>query len=239
MDTENKAKVPPYVAYRTLRNFLEKFKQVLPGRIDRDSMGTMSGANQSQLTSALRALGLISENGLPSEDMKLLVKAEGAERQRILKEVLTAAYPFVFNGEFDFSAATVSHLRDEFEENTGASGETVTRCIAFLKDAAEDAGIRVSPFLTQRKPRGPGAARVKKSTNGQAPKPEESGDQPKPPKTTEDDPAKYSMTIQLPQAGGALVLSGNFDPFALRGEERVIFYKLVDMMADFEASRQK
>jgi hypothetical protein len=237
MDSEKRDKVvPPYVAYKTLRNFLDKFKQALPARIDRDSMGTMSGANQSQITSALKSLDLISENGLPTEKMKLLVKADESARPAIFKDVLTAAYPFVFAGDFDFSAVTVSHLREAFEKHTGATGETVTRCIGFLKDAALDAGITVSPFLKQRKPRAANGTRTRRPSAAQATIREVDPPTPttpltQPPKAT--DAPRYSKVLPLPQAGGSLILSGDFDPFALRGEERDIFYKLVDLMAEF------
>ncbi len=154
MESEKKAATPPYVPYKTLKNFLERFKQGMPSRIDRDSMGTMSGASQSQLTTALRYLGFTSENNLPLEPMKAFVVAEGDERKALLRTALSKAYPYLFGREFDLSSATSSHLREAIEANTSASGETVDRCIAFLKDAAQDAGIAVSKYIMQKKPRG-------------------------------------------------------------------------------------
>ena len=237
MDSDKRDKaVPPYVAYKTLRNFLDKFKQALPARIDRDSMGSMSGANQSQVTNALKSLGLISENGLPTEKMKLLVKADESARPAVFKDVLTAAYPFVFSGDFDFSAVTVSHLREAFEKNTGATGATVTRCVGFLKDAALDAGIAVSPFLKQRKPRSPNGTRTRKPSSVQAANSEVTPiTPPSQPPVKPGEAPRYAKVLPLPQAGGSLVLSGDFDPFALRGAERDVFYKLVDLMAEFSA----
>src|ERR1700722_15740673 len=127
-------------------------------------MGTMSGAVQSQLVTALKYLQLMSDNHVPTEDMKRLVVAEDVERTKLMKALIIKHYPFVFGGDFDFATATGSMLQERFEEHTGASGETVTRCIAFLKDAAQDAGIAVSPFLSHKK--GNGAGRKKPaSTN--------------------------------------------------------------------------
>ncbi len=153
MESEKKAATPPYAAYKTVKNFLEKFKQGVPGRIDRDLMGTMSGAAQSQVTTALRYLGFISDNNLPLEPMKAFVVAEGDNRKALLKAALYKAYPYLFGEEFDISSATASQLRETIEAKTSASGETVDRCIAFLKDAAQDAGIAVSKYITQKKPR--------------------------------------------------------------------------------------
>jgi len=116
-------------------------------------MGSMSGAAQSQVTTALRYLGMISENNLPTQVMRQYATGEEAERRAALQGVLVKAYPFIFNDEFDFATATASQLRETFEANTTATGETVGRCIAFLKDAAADAGIEVSRFITQKKAR--------------------------------------------------------------------------------------
>jgi len=159
--TDKRKPAPPYVAYKTLSNFLERFKQGLPGRIDRGLMSSMSGAAQSQVTTTLRYLGMISENNIPTPLMKRYVTGEETERKAALREMLEKSYPFIFDGVFDFSTATASQLRETFASNTTATGETLGRCMSFLKDAALDADIHVSPFILQKKARTPG---VKKKT---------------------------------------------------------------------------
>jgi hypothetical protein len=68
--------------------------------------------------------------------------------------MLSAAYPFIFaEGQFDFTSATASQLREAFTAHTTATGETLGRCMAFLKDAALDADIVVSPFILKGKMR--------------------------------------------------------------------------------------
>lgn len=153
MEQTKKSPTPPYVPYKTFRNFVEKFKQGVPGRIDRDLMGSMSGAAQSQVTVALKYLGFISDNNIPLEPMKTYVGAEGEERKGQLRVILKKAYPYLFDGHFDLATATASQLREAIEGSTSATGETVNRCIAFFKDAAQDAGVTVSPYITQKKPR--------------------------------------------------------------------------------------
>ncbi|HWE87255.1 MAG TPA: DUF5343 domain-containing protein [Terracidiphilus sp.] len=157
--TEKKSATPPYVAYRTLTNFLERFKQGLPGRIDRGLMGSMSGAAQSQVTTTLRYLGMISENNLPNPIMKRYVSGEEVDRKAALREMLEKSYPFIFDGDFDISTATAHMLRENFAANTSATGETISRCIAFLKDAAFDAGIVVSPYILQKGARNSGGSK--------------------------------------------------------------------------------
>ena len=152
-DAGKKSATPPYVAYKTLSNFLDRFKQGLPGRIDRGLMGSMSGAAQSQVTTALRYLGMISDNNIPNPIMRRYVNGEESDRRAALREMLERSYPFLFNHEFDIATATAHMLRDNFTENTSATGETISRCIAFFKDAAVDAGIEVSPYIMQRSAR--------------------------------------------------------------------------------------
>jgi hypothetical protein len=160
-ETAKKGSAPPYVAYKTLSNFLDRFKQGVPGRIDRGLMGSMSGAAQSQVTTALKYLGMISENNIPNSIMRHYVSGEESERKAALREMLEKSYPFIFGGDFDISTATAHMLRDTFAANTSASGETISRCIAFFKDAASDAGIAVSPYILQKSARtaGNGAKR--------------------------------------------------------------------------------
>ena len=172
-----KLAIPPYIAYKTFRNFLDRFKQGVPGRIDRSVMSNMSGGAQSQLTVALKFLGLINEHNHPEEIMGKLVRAEGLERQKIWREILESGYPFVFRPPFNLQTATAKLLREQFEK-TAATGATLNRCIAFFVAATKDAGITQSPFLKEaRKPRGSSAPKVKKATDPLTPPPPPAGHQ--------------------------------------------------------------
>jgi hypothetical protein len=142
---ETKIPVPPYVPYKSLRNFLDALKVNIPSRIDRSVMPSMSGALQSQLIAALRYLGLISEKGIPTQLLTSLVNSEGTLRQGVLKEMLTNAYPFLFKG-FDLGRATTRQIEEQFS-HAGAGGETVRKCIAFFMGAAKDAEIPLSPHI--------------------------------------------------------------------------------------------
>ncbi len=164
MPEEQKVPAPPYVAYKTFRNFLERFKQGVPGRIDRGVMVGMSGAAQSQIKTALRYLNLISEHDLPSDLMKQLCSSDGDMRKSTLTTIIKSAYPYIFNSPtINFSSATGSQLREQIETTTTASGETVDRCLSFLRDIAVDAGLQVSPYLNQKRQKNGGAGRKSKS----------------------------------------------------------------------------
>jgi len=139
--------VPPYVPYRSFRNFIDSLKQGIPSRIDRSVMPSMSGALQGQLTSALRYLKLITANGHPSLVLPQLVNSEGHERAKVFRGVLLNAYPFFFERErFDLMGATPRMMQEQFAQ-AGASGGTIDKCLNFFLAAAKDAEVTLSPHL--------------------------------------------------------------------------------------------
>ena len=150
---KSKLPAPPYVPFKTLMNFLSRFPVEVPGRIDTGLMAGMSGGMRGQLATSMRALGLIDEKNHPTDDMKALCKAEGEDRASILKKIITQTYPYLFSGSVNFGTMTGSMLREILARDTTATGETVARCIAFLREAAMAAGIPVSPFLKTERAR--------------------------------------------------------------------------------------
>lgn len=203
-ESDKKNPTPPYVPYKTLRNFIDKYKQGVPGRIDRELMGSMSGAAQSQVTVALKFLGFISDNNLTLPALRAFAAAEGEKRKELLQEILQESYPYLFEG-FDLKTATASQLREAIEENTSASGETVTRCIAFFKDAATDAGIQISPFITQKKPRATNGFRKRSVTrqpnNGATPERKTPPEQHRPPIEAQNSLLLWGLFQRLPKPG--------------------------------------
>ncbi|MEE9614696.1 MAG: DUF5343 domain-containing protein [Thermodesulfobacteriota bacterium] len=145
-----KTGVPPYIPYKTFRNFIGSLQQGVPSRIDRSLMGTMSGGLQQQLLAALKYLRLITEKGGSTEQLTRLVKSEGAERQKNLTEILQSSFPFLFRKEFDLENATAHQLEDEFK-NVGAGGGTIRKCVKFFIEAAKDAHIAISPYILKAK----------------------------------------------------------------------------------------
>lgn len=144
--------VPPYLSYKTFRAFIDSLRQGMPNRIDRSLMGTMSGAVQGGLTAALRYLYLIGDQGAPTEHLIQLVNSEGADHQRVLREILIAGYAFLFADGFDLTNATSLAFEERFREV--ASGDTVRKCEAFFLAAAQDADIPISRHILARGARG-------------------------------------------------------------------------------------
>lgn len=144
---EEKKSIPPYVAYKTFSNFLDRLKVGIPSRIDRGLLATYSGGIQAQLLSTLKSLDLTTPNGLPTEKLKNLVNSDGADKAKRLNEIIKAAYSFLFRADIDLASITYSHLEDEFKTGGGVSGGTIPKCIAFFVAIAKEAGIELSPYI--------------------------------------------------------------------------------------------
>lgn len=139
--------VPPYISYKTFWNFIEGLG-VVPPVIDRSIMRNFGGSVQSQLMTSLRYLGLIDVNGKTQERFRLLANSSGSERQEKVRAMLEAAYPFLFDGTngFDLSTATLRQFTEKFQE-AGTKGDTTRKSQKFFLDAAEHAGLEISPHI--------------------------------------------------------------------------------------------
>jgi hypothetical protein len=47
------------------------------------------------------------------------------------------------------------------------------------------------------------------------------------------------MTVDLPEVGGKLTISGTFNPFRLVGEERALVFAISDLMSNFQKKQNK
>ena len=151
IDSKEKPLSPPYLPWKTLENFIQRLKSgVIPSRIDRSVMSSFSGSIQAQLITTLRYLNLSNDQGSPTEKLEKLVVSDGAEKQKILSDVLSSSYPFLFNKNVDLNKITFAQISDLFVE-AGATGETTKKSIRFFLSAAKDAGINLSPHI--KKPR--------------------------------------------------------------------------------------
>lgn len=144
---EAKQKVtPPYMAYKSFRNFIDGLRVAMPGRIDRSVMNSLAGSVQTQILQTLSYFKLIDGEGIPSERLTNLVNSEGAHRQKLMKELLVIHYPFIFKDGFDIHRGTSRQLEECFSE-IGISGDTVRKCVAFFLSASKEAGFQISPYI--------------------------------------------------------------------------------------------
>ena len=145
---------PPYTSYRTFKTFIEDLHEHdVPSRIDRSVLTRFSGVVGTQLMHALRFLGLIEDDGRPTERLKGLVKAHGTGSwsERLL-ELLGHEYAPMF--AIDLETATPSHFNEAFRKAFPAADAVVQKCVTFFLYAANDAGVKISGrVLKGRKPR--------------------------------------------------------------------------------------
>jgi Family of unknown function (DUF5343) len=147
-------KTPPYTSYRTFKTFIQDLReQGVPSRIDRSVLTRFSGVVGSQLMHALRFLGLIEDQGRPTQRLKELVNADGAGHwPEKLLELLRQEYAPMF--AIDLEAATPSHFNEAFRKAFPAADAVVQKCVTFFLYAANDAGVKISArVLKGRKPR--------------------------------------------------------------------------------------
>lgn len=165
-ERERVDRLPPYVPYRTFSNFLDGLKVGMPSHIDKSVMPSISGGMQSWLISALKSMKLIGDDGVPSPMLRKLATAEADTRKNLLQELFGSTYAFLADSGVDPSNTTPQKLEAVFME-MGAKGETVEKCVAFLKGLAKEAGITLSPHLgrVSRRPRGSGPSRARRSVN--------------------------------------------------------------------------
>jgi hypothetical protein len=164
MTDERKRQIPPYVPWRTFETYLDGLKAFgpdLPNVIDRDSMRTFSGAMQSWLLNALRSLNMIDDNGVPRPRLKQIVHATPESRKAMYKQVLEAEYRFLDG--INLRAATPKQIEAAFE-TTGATGDTIRKCMVFFVGLAKAAEVPLSPLIMK-------VRRRPSRSNGGNPKP--------------------------------------------------------------------
>ncbi len=144
-------RLPPYISYRTFQNFTEGLQQGVPARIDRSYWGDrVSGSTGTQLMAALRFLGLIDANGTPTSRLRQLASARGAQRIEVLRTIISQAFNFLEDGDFDSQTATYAQLVEVFHHTFELTDSVTRKCVKFFVAFASDAGMPLSPFIIKR-----------------------------------------------------------------------------------------
>jgi len=151
---------PPYLTFPRFETFITSLKgKALPPRYDRTLVRSMSGAEQSQLSIALRFFRLVEgEDRRFTHPMQKLVGTHGTDAWKsALRGIIEGAYsPIV--GDLD-KAATMGQLTDAFRDRGGLSGSALAKAIRFYLAAARASDMEISPHFT--------APAVPSSSNGE------------------------------------------------------------------------
>lgn len=161
----NRKRLPPYVSYRTFVNFIDRLQQGIPARIDRSYWGDkLSGSTGIHLIAALSFLGLVDDDGVPTNRLKQLVSAKGAQRMELLKQIASETFGFLSQSSFDVQTATPAQLEEVLHDKYELTGDIARKCVNFYIRLANDAGIPLSPFVIRKSKTA--SARTKKTTKG-------------------------------------------------------------------------
>lgn len=143
--------LPPYVSYRTFRNFVDGLQLGIPAVIDRSYWGErFSGSNGTQLVTALRFLGLIDGNGMPMTRLTQLVSAKGNQRSEVLEKISCSAYGFLMDKSLDPQIATYTQLEKIFYDVYNVTGDVARKCVKFFIELESDAGVPLSPLIVKK-----------------------------------------------------------------------------------------
>lgn len=230
-DSDSKVAALPYVPFQSFCTALDHLKSHgTPDKIDSSVFPTFSGSIVSHLLLAMRFLGLIDEKGRPQPALAPLVDEK--TRKQAMGKLIPTAYSALFK-KVDLAKASPSML-DEAVRSQNARGATTRKAKVFLIKAAQYSGLPVSSHLLKRsRPTGNSGSKGS-SAPRKTKEREEHTKTPHKTELTNDSPERISaVTVKLPEAGGTLTLSGDFDALALRGAEREFVYKLADLMRGF------
>lgn len=156
---------PPYVAYRTFVNSLNKLQERgTPGRIDSSVFAGQSGSGIAALLAAYKYLGLMEESGAPSAALKELVQRAESERGPLMRALVEDRYEFLKPPTIVLADATTQQIEAAFREQ-GIKGSTVTKAVSFFLSVAQDAGIEVSKHIKTPQPKrnGGGGTRARRA----------------------------------------------------------------------------
>lgn len=159
MEAGTKILPPPYFAFKTLTNMIQKMEEHgPPNRVDRTFLTGMSGAGQTQFIAGLKSLGLIAEGNGAVQPRLIQMVSDADGRPALMGQMLRERYPeAVALGEGN---ATTGELVEVFKAY-GVQGDTARKAIAFYLQAAKYAGdIPLSPnFKTPTVSSGGGGGR--------------------------------------------------------------------------------
>lgn len=213
----------PYVSFKSLVRLFDRMgSEGIPARIDRSYLSGMSGGYQSQLLASLRVLGLIRDDGTVTEDLQHLA-SKPDERPEKLKTLLEGLYPKPI--ELGRVNATQAQLVEAFKEY-GISGSTLRKAIAFYLEAAQFAGIPISPHFKPPKAASPNAGGVTKPR-----RPTRKPVKPQPPASPPPSGAG-THSIKL-ESGGVVTVIVSVDLFTLSAGDRQFVFDLIDKMREY------
>ena len=226
------AKTPPYIPWRTFTNTLDALARHMPNRIDKSAFPGQSGAGQTQILIAFRFLGLITDDGKPTQTLHALTVSDETARKAALRKVVEDKYSDLF--ALNLLKTTPAEFAEQMTEAYSITGDTRLKATRFFLSAADYLDIQVSPLLLRdkTKPTGTGAARG--VTRKRRVRRNDVSDDADLDDDLDGEPqAGESRTVAL-RSGGALTLRASTKFMALSSADRTFVFGLIDKLEEYE-----
>jgi hypothetical protein len=212
-----------YVPFKTFLSAIEALGQGVPPNINRTVWPTQSGIMVSQILGAFRFLGLITQDGTPTNDLHKLAE-DAPNRKETLKKIMGRSY--VSLAKRDLSKLDPATLQNTMREY-GVTGETLKKAITFYLQLARFTDTPLSPYLLQQTRTVPTGPRKKRGRPASADAEEEQEIE----ITAATGPSK---TIEL-ERGIKLTFQTSADTFQMAPEDRTFVLKLLAQIEEYEA----
>jgi hypothetical protein len=153
-ELEGRGLIPPYGPARGMLQALNLLRRTTPSRIDSDYLriNKIAPGNEYKVVGALRFLGLIDEDGKPTESSRLL-KTKGTTYTHALQEIVRKAYSGVFHG-LRSSGITREGIYNYFVTEGGMGAEMANKATRFLIKLCRMAEIELAPESPREGSRG-------------------------------------------------------------------------------------
>jgi hypothetical protein len=149
MSQDLRKPLPFYGTYALFERAMTYWKQNgIPKRFTSPALKNAVGTEASRIVSGFTGLGWIDEDGIPSDDLKRLIRSYKEDSWNdTLRSVLESTYTFIPN---DWSDLTSSSLRDAFRNFVGREVGTLSGSETFFLTAAAEAGIELPDSFMNR-----------------------------------------------------------------------------------------
>lgn len=142
---EGRGLIPPYGPTRGTLQALQLLRRTTPPRINSDFLrvNKIAPGNEYKVVGALRFLGLIDDEGRPTEKSRLL-KTKGATYTLALQEIVRSAYRGVFH-RLGPKEVTRDGIYNYFVTEGGLGAEMAAKATRFLIRLCRLAEIELAP----------------------------------------------------------------------------------------------
>ncbi|MBE0479728.1 MAG: DUF5343 domain-containing protein [Dehalococcoidia bacterium] len=165
-DFDTRVLIPPYGPSRGTLQALQLLRRTTPPRIDSDFLrvNKIAPGNEYKVVGALRFLGLVDDEGRPTENSRLL-KTKGATFTLALQEIVRNTYSGIFDR---FRPRDISRdgIYNYFVTEGGLGAEMATKATRFLIKLCRLAEIEIAPDSGQQPAAaGKGRTRTQRQTH--------------------------------------------------------------------------